>query len=343
VKIDEYNWDPIGNFSKNDLSILLNLIFKEFKNQELPAIYIIRDKLTSPFVIDTYLFNFKKNVNAIYLPEYLFFILNTEELKSIILHEIGHFKKYMLPLERFIFPLIFFIFLSPIYIYYFFHLYLFLPLYFISIFILFYNQKNIFYEKSTTQEYLSDFFSAERVGVLNCINGLNALIKYNEAIEYIRKQILLYIKKDKRLSVKLYSILLENIALTIPYRIYSKKKILKLINNYMSSDEIKKYYRDLSEHKIKKEDQSIDSMLVFNFMSDDIESADWSKFDNYIVNKKIEEEEYNDLIKYLKKNTDKVLFRETNEDRFSAIMNGSHPLVRNRILFLHKNKKYIQN
>ena len=45
---------------------------------------------------------------------------------------------------------------------------------------------------------------------------------------------------------------------------------------------------------------------------------------------------------YLKKNKDKVLFRESNEDEFSTLMEGYYPLLRNRILFLYKNKHYIK-
>lgn len=342
VKIDEYKLKKIGHFSKEELKNMIGSIFQEFKNTELPTIYIIKDKLSSPCTIDTYIFNFAKNVNAIYLPEYVFFILNAEELKSVILHEIAHFKKYMLPSERFIFPLMFFIFIAPIYLYYFLNLYFFIPVYIITIFILFINQNKIFYEKHTTHEYLSDFFSAQRVGVLNYINGLIAGIRYNEAMEYISKRILRNIKKDKKLSVKMHSRLLEEIVPSIPIKTYSKRKISKILEEYMTSNKIKEFYENLDDKQIKKENEIIDSMLTFNFMCDDIESADWKEFDKYKVNKRIEEEEYDDFINYILNNKDKVLFRESNEDEFSAIMDGYHPLLRNRILFLHQNKHYIE-
>ena len=342
VKIDEYNWNQIGNLKKEDLQKMIISIFQEFKNKEIPTIYIIKDRLCSPCTIDTYIFNYAKNVNAIYLPEYIFFILNEQELKSVILHEVAHFKKYILPLERFIFPLTFFIFIAPIYLYYFLNVYLFIPIYLITIFILFLNQKNIFYEKHTTHEYLSDFFSAQRVGVLNYINGLIAFSRYSEAMEYISKRILEHIKTNKKLSVKIYSSLLKKVVSSVPIKTYSKKKISKILKEYMTSDKIKEFYQNLNDIQIKKENEIISRMLAFNFMPDDIKSAEWEKFDKYKANKKIEEEEYDDFINYLLKNKDTVLFREPNEDEFSVIMEGHHPLLRNRILFLYQNKQYIK-
>ncbi|MBN1997176.1 M48 family metalloprotease [candidate division KSB1 bacterium] len=340
VRIEDFKNYPIGNFTKSQIKNLLRSIDHELNSKNNPTIYIIKDKLKGPFAISTLLFKSKKKVNSVYIPEYLFYILNSDELEAILLHEMGHVEKYMLPLMRFIFPIYFFTFLAPIYLYYFFPVNFFIPVYILSLFIMLRYQKKFFIEKSTTQEYLADFFSAERVGILNYINGLITSIGYHELIEYASKRLLEHIEKNKKLSVQKYPVLLKNFINDIPYNLRSKRRITALLKKYISSKEIKTFYNDLDEKHLKIEKKIIHHMLVFHFMSDDIKTADWSKFDNYIHNKKIEKQEYEGFIKYLLENENKVLFRDSNEDKYTILMEGMHPSLRDRILFLHKNVKY---
>jgi Zn-dependent protease with chaperone function len=144
IPIAKYDWQKVPNFSKEDIQNLVVSVFQEFQNREIPAIYILKGNLMGAFTIDTAFFNSAKNVNAIYMPESLFFLMNEAEIKAVILHEYAHFSQYMLPLNRFVFPLVFFILLAPIYLYFLFNFYLFLFLYIASVVLLFIRQKDIF-------------------------------------------------------------------------------------------------------------------------------------------------------------------------------------------------------
>jgi Zn-dependent protease with chaperone function len=341
IPIAKYDWQKVPNFSKEDIQNLVVSVFQEFQNREIPAIYILKGNLMGAFTIDTAFFNSAKNVNAIYMPESLFFLMNEAEIKAVILHEYAHFSQYMLPLNRFVFPLVFFILLAPIYLYFLFNFYLFLFLYIASVVLLFIRQKDIFFEKQTTHEYLSDFFAAERVGVLTYTNALLSISRENEIIAHIGREILNYIRKNKRLSIKLYDQIFRAYIKAFPVTTYSKRKIDQILKKYLTARKLRKFYTESPSVKLDKEDPIIDRMLVFNFMSDDIESADWSQFDTFKANKKIEAEEYEGFIDYLKANKDHALFRETNEDAFSVLMEGRHPLIRNRILFLAQNQTYM--
>jgi len=61
--------------------------------------------------------------------------------------------------------------------------------------------------------------------------------------------------------------------------------------------------------------------------------VDWTHFDNHIVNGKIEQEEYDQLILTLKKTQNPMLIADSEIDEDGS----SHPSLTNRVLFLHRN------
>jgi len=61
--------------------------------------------------------------------------------------------------------------------------------------------------------------------------------------------------------------------------------------------------------------------------------VDWTHFDNHIVNGKIEQEEYDQLILTLEKTQNPMLIADSEIDEDGS----SHPSLTNRVLFLHRN------
>lgn len=332
--------EKIGQYYTKDIKIMISKIFENYKNKELPEIYII-DEYDSAYVIDIYVFNFLKPINAIYLPIYYFNILKFDEIKAIIGHELGHFYKYILPLKRFIFPLNLFLCLIPVFSLYFMnifkeyflfiYLFLFIPYSFII-------QKTITFQ-SKNAEYLSDYYSAKLFGKLNFINSLIVLSKHDEVLEYLQEKILVSIKNHNDISIKNFAFIFSQVINLTPYEVFSKYELDKIVNDFFKSAKVKKFRKKLSKLKVKQEIQCIDLILESlnsnDFKVDDDKIIDWSEFDFIKKNYRIEEDEYNYLIKSITKNLDKQLVGSLSDS--DSKFNNLHPSLRKRILFLDKN------
>jgi|GEM_PF-5717132 len=338
VLLKDHPGNRIGRFSKKRIIREIDDILSEFSGREKPSIFIIQSKALGPFTIDTLGLNSFNKLNAIYLPEYIFSIMTMEEVKAIILHELGHFNRYIYPLNKFRFP---YLLAMP-----------FVPLYFTDvipdfIFSFFYAavllggfllQGRILKTDNRPIEFLADYFAAKRIGMLPTINGLISAVRYGAMLEYINKCILTEIKKNRKISLKYQGSIFEKILKKLPSAIVPETRLCKEVRRSMKS-QFSKNLPALPNETVEKENRLIDNMLFLTTVSDDREMADWSKFDNIIKNNKIDEEEFPAFIEYLGKNRDKLLIKSANEDPFLIKLNASHPLVRDRILFLYKNRE----
>ena len=89
------------NYSKQEIINLIRPILQEYKNKEIPAIYILKLKILNAITIDTYLVNFFKPFNAVYITESMFAYLTKDEIRAILYHELGHFYRYIYADMRF--------------------------------------------------------------------------------------------------------------------------------------------------------------------------------------------------------------------------------------------------
>lgn len=269
VKLSEVKDASIGNFTIQEVQSLVDEVFKVSLTNEKPELYIMNIEAVNALAINIYLFNFIKPANAVYISKKSFNCMTKDELKAMILHEMGHFNKYMYDEMKILNIGIFLFFLMP------FAFTVLIPgfwLKFVFVVIVFILEGKIWSKIRNAKdydnhvlEYLSDLYAAEKTGFLTSINMLITVAK--ESIVSDEKE------KNKILL-----------------------KIVQPVKRYM---------------------------------------VDWTTFDTFIVNGKIEMEEYGKLIETLEKTENPQLVNDSVVDHNSK----SHPSLTNRVLFLHGNSE----
>ncbi|MGM0508229.1 MAG: M48 family metalloprotease [Fusobacteriota bacterium] len=319
----------IGKYSYDELLEITNECFLEINNKEIPTIYIIPDKIGSPAVIDSMFFNIIKPFNAIYIPEYIFYILKKEEIQAIIGHEIGHFYHYINPISRSIF--IFYLFLVLFFIYAInIHISVMISFILPTIFI-FHNF--IFRFESKNYEYLADYFSAKKYGTLNLINSIISIKKYIEIVESINESILNKIKNNKMLITEDYNKIFEDVYNKSMEKLKSKTNIEIKADEILDEKQITKYERKISKIKLYFDNKKIKKNLNENQYKFDNNIVDWNKFD-LNKNYRIDKDEYKKIIDLIITNKDVRFFNDLSElEKY----NKSHPILAKRLLFLYKN------
>ena len=170
-------------------------------------------------------------------------------------------------------------------------------------------------------EYLSDFFSAQKNGLLNIVNGLIVVSKINEIDSKIVRYLVERITRDKqRLSFQDFDFYYETLRKEIPYEFQNFDQISELIDDFLYDGS----------------DENIPEINKESYYYEEIDG--WEKFDlNHDF--RISEEEYPLLIETLINNE----LNETAEQKvFDERYNITHPSLKNRILFLEDNKEYLE-
>ncbi|MBN1638619.1 MAG: M48 family metalloprotease [Ignavibacteriales bacterium] len=328
----------IGNFTIKKIKEIFYEVIEKFNRREKPKIYLMREKHLGVFTINSLFFNFIKSVNAIYISESQFYRLNEFELKAIIAHEAAHFYKYMFPLFRsriFVFLLIG---LLPAYLSIITNseLVILLFFFFSTFFII-----GIFYaligvSKSKVLEYLSDYYAAENYGKLNFINGLLTVAKNIDVYHYYLQLVLRMIRKDKKLSINYLSNIIELVEKNLPEIVTSPEQIKNAVKITFQSKELKELKLKIPEETILKENKRINRKLLQFYTEKPSKVVNWNLFDNIKRDNKINQEEYQSLLKVLIKNPDSVLL--SYETYRKVKLAGTHPKLSERILFLEKNR-----
>lgn len=312
-KLEEY--DEIGKYSTEEIRNIISEVYKNINKREKPNVYIVSLYTVNAFVTES-VFNIVPSLNGLYLSEDLFRHLKPEELKAVIYHELGHFYYYMSPFSKNILPLDIFSVLLPFSMFLFLGLQsiisLFFLVFFFSALVRFFTFSNI-----KDYEYLSDFFSAQKNGVLNMVNGLIVISKINEVDSKIVRYIVERIKRDRRLSFKNFDFYYENLRKEIPYEFQNFNEISEIIDNFLY-DDIPEDIPEIDKHEYEYE-----------------EIKNWNSFDlNH--NFRIEEDEYLYLI-------DDLINNEVSEiDTENQFSDVTHPTLRKRILFMEGNKEYLE-
>lgn len=188
VRIEKADSKMTGNYSVEEIRELVSSVINEFKNKEIPNIYILDSKIVNAYAVDTWLVNFIRPFNAVYISKRAFECMSEGELKATLLHELGHFYRYdyagnRLRIPRFLFMSLPFAFIVLIP-----HGWKFLfaaTLAYIVLKIISFPAKR----DDRIMEYLSDLFAAERVGKLNMINTLIILGNEYKKLEENEKAI----------------------------------------------------------------------------------------------------------------------------------------------------------
>jgi Zn-dependent protease with chaperone function len=335
---DLKNEEKIGKYSTKDLKLIINDITKHITHREKPNIYIIDSGEASAYTINSLIFNVIRPLNAIYLSRVLFYLLNENELKAIITHELGHFSVYIYPLHRVRFLYFILIGLLPVYSIKLFSINnpIFFMLYCaILIFGLNWIFRQLVFSKSKTLEHLSDYYAASRYCKLNIINGLLILSKFVEMSEFLVENILRRIKKNDSLSLINFTNILKDIQKKLPNKVIPKDELKKVVNNYFRSTKLSKYKKLINSSKRSEEEGQISVILSKFVCKKYYKLIDWNDFDFSPKDNRINIEEYPFLIKTLIDNPDAQLFDLVLDNKSKSIL-SSHPTVSDRILFLDK-------
>ena len=332
--------NKIGRYKKNKIIKLWDKIIKEnFEdNEEIPSIYLIEGVGNNAFVINSLLLNFIKGFNSIKISKELFDYLSIDELKAIIAHEIGHFKKYISIADRVPFiPFSFSILVTYISIAFLFPVFSIeaLVVYFVCLIIINIIITYPFKIFRKDVEFLSDLYAANKYGKLNTINALIKIYQMDNIDILVNLEIVKFMMQSKHMKVKDF----QRIKRKIDRRLHKKRYDEKLIK-----DQVVKYLKGmkfsnkqkLSKDEIKQRNRVLEVYIksISKLLTSKI--IDWDDIDNHIKDARIDSVEYKGFIETLKNNPELQLFR-TPDDNIKKMKFAKHPALRERILFIAQN------
>lgn len=335
VLMEHISEERIGNYTKDQIIDTVQSVLAEFKNKEIPRVYIIDAPNSGPHVIDTYIFNFLGPINAVSFPRHIFHFLKPHELKAILAHELGHFYRYMYSVQRFPYPVYLFVSLFPFVLLPFVHKLVFVGVLLVANFGFHPLLYRLFNYKSKKLEYLCDLFAAKLCGKLNVINALLVSCKYSELMEVLYKKTLRMIRDDDSLSVKDLDLIYEKLIRIIPEKPNSTSEVDHILTETIDNFNFSAYNRKMNQLEISKEKKLIASILASPEFSKKRPLIDWDTFDFVERNHRVEEEEYAALIQTIQPGAKHLIDSITDDE--STNVYESHPSLRNRILFLDKN------
>lgn len=181
VKLSKYKEPQIGEFTIQEVRLLVDDVLNKSINKEKPEVYIMNMDMVNALVVNIYLFNFLKFANAVYITNECFACLTKEEIKALLLHEMGHFNKYVFD-ETKILNIGFILYLLMPFAFTVLIPGVLLKIGFVIAFliltpIIFFKIRGFRDYDMHVLEYLCDIYAAEKVGRLNTINMLITVSK----------------------------------------------------------------------------------------------------------------------------------------------------------------------
>lgn len=330
----------IGVYPKNRIVNLWDTMVKENfdEKEEIPSIYIIKDSGPNAFAINSLILNSFKNLNSISISRELFKFLSINELRSVIAHEIAHFKKYIpitirIPSISFLFGIlgsyILTAILIPIIGNYDFFIYL---TCFLLIRYIWSRPSNLFKQDI---EFLSDLYAAEKYGKLHMVNALIKIYQLDNMDMILNQEISKYIINGNHLQTKDLEKLNKAIKRKLNKKIHDEDLMLKQIKSHLKKMKHKKK-KKLPKETIEKRDQTLNKYLKSMSLMNNYKTICWNEVDHNIKDGRIDAVEYEGLIETLVNNPELQLFR-TIADNIQKMKFESHPTLRERILFMDHN------
>ena len=102
VKLSAAPQDWLGRHSAEDIQCMVNECISALKKEraEQAKVFILKSPEANAASINSYFLNHLEHRNAIYLSSFVLRVLENDELKALIGHELGHFYHYQSPLVR---------------------------------------------------------------------------------------------------------------------------------------------------------------------------------------------------------------------------------------------------
>lgn len=339
--------ESFGKIEKDEFLKVVDECLTPLRNRrlEVPAVYLLDSGEINAFAINSLFFNLIRPINGIYLCQALFQVMRIDEIRSILAHELAHFKRYTPLFMRISFIRSLFLGFFPMMLVHRWGL----PydnwagvVAFFFCCIVGYTVLSMIFNLMTNlndrmMEYLSDYEAASQHGKLPMINALLVLGRMSEIHEEVFRIVLRKVENDPHLSLEPINEIVELVLGNIPRNLFlTKSQIEKMVAGTFQQDTIAELK---SKQALSTEKQSEKKELI-NDLKKKFSSKpplhDWKKIDFNVRDYRIDEIEYPGFIKILKKQNKKQLFNLLSEN-FMAQSADSHPTIRRRILFLHEN------
>ncbi len=335
----------IGVYTKEKIIRLCDETIKENFNphEEIPSVYIVRNIGNNAFAINSLLLNCIKTLNSITISRALFQYLNVHELKAVIAHEIGHFKRYIPIYKRITFIPFFFIVLItylttavllPV---------LGIPaftLYLISFYLIHRVMTLPFKLFKKDVEFLSDLYAANKYGKLYMVNALIKIYQMNNLDILLSLEISNFVMQSSQFKTKDIPTLAGTIKRNLSKKIYDEDLIKNEIGIQLKKIKPRKL-KTLSANQIKKRNRALKRYQKNLLKLLNHKTIDWDDVDNHQRDGRIDAIEYEGLIETLENNPELQLFK-TPKDNIRKMKFGTHPALRERILFVHYNCAHLE-
>lgn len=308
------------------------------EHEERPSIYLVDTLATHASARNSLILNGIKHLNAITLSQELFDVLNIEEIRAIIAHEIGHFKHYMSLAKRLaVFPFLFFILtaycltalLIPV---------VHIPgvvVYILCFVLMKFLVTWPFQVFQHDIEFLSDLYAAQQYGKLTMVNALIKLYQMNNVEMLLNMEIAKCMLNNDRVEMKDMESLRGRVKKTLSKKIYDESLIARQIRTQFQKMSWA-HKQPLSEDARKKRDKTLQDYLTRLSHMRNYRTIPWDDVDHHTRDGRIDIVEYDGLIEVLKSHPELQLFN-TPQDNIRKMKFRTHPTLRERILFLDAN------
>ncbi len=340
IKLSDVKTKYIGKYKKVTVLKLFDTVIEENfdRGDEIPSIFIVEEVGSAAFVINSMLFNFIKQLNSITISKHLFEYLSIDEIKSIIAHEIGHFKKY-LPIYNRVPYILFLIvvllsYMSTVYL---------VDLVDQSVFIVYvicfcairYFINCVFNRVKKDVEYLSDLYSADKYGKLNAVNALIKIYQMDNMDIMMNIEVSKHVMQTDSLKIEDIYAITKKIRKKVGKRIYDENIIKNKIEECLENIKIGEK-RKMSNRKIRKRNKELEEYVKNIEKMLKNKTLEWDEIDNHKKDGRIDLIEYKGLIRIIKENPELQLFRGPN-DNVKNMKYEDHPTLRERIIYIDQN------
>jgi len=338
IALDKWEKPRIGLFMTSRIAEMYAELTDVWRNEKMPAptLFIGSQRNRPAFTVRNCLTS-DPRFHAVYISEDLFFWLKSDELKGILAHELAHYYRYSGSMMR-CYPLVLaimaFLPLTLLDLLHIRNLYLYAILwpllhYLVRFLLLGLQRRGAYW-----QEYLADAEAVRVSSALDVVNGLLLVHKRMDNLIQAYRQVLRLLKKKATIPLSLVDDLIEELWAQLPRRIMRGQTVNKVVEDLLGSmvKGSPDSHDDLAA--IRRRNRQIARMLrqsrpmVRRHLN-------WETLRQDRHNWRLDDVGYLELIESIMKQPDKQLtFFSSLGARGGSL---THPLLRKRILFIHKN------
>ncbi|MFT5524994.1 MAG: Zn-dependent protease with chaperone function [Pirellulaceae bacterium] len=301
------------------------------QGREVPAIFIVDSKQANAMATNEHFFNSSRSLNAIYIYTALLHLLQRDEVRSIMAHEMGHFYRYINPYQKHRLAAHFFrgsaAFLMVVGIH---QMGLFggwgwiggllvAPMLAAAVVGLCFSAGH------HEAEFLCDYAAARKFGVLPIVNALLKIAVRNDLYFVMYEETIEVLRSNPDLKVNEIVVAAEE---CLPHGFIKADEARRLIRT--SLDEFRGA-KSLTDEEVKAQEAVVKPIQNILDKRAKNELVHWRDFDSRIVDGQLDAHELRDFIGVLLGNKYLQVVGELSD---ADDVLASHPSFRRRILFL---------